>query len=107
MADPALEKELNAIKEDMARLRTDLGELTQAMKGLAADRATDAGQRLDEEVRAAREVLERKLREAEDMGADAVGEAHERIGRYPFTSMLTAFGVGFILAKMMELGGRR
>jgi hypothetical protein len=58
-------------------------------------------------MRGAWEDLEEKLDEVLEQGRSKVGDLETRVGQHPAGSLLTAFGVGFVLAKLLELGGRR
>ena len=46
MADDVLAKELETLKADIAKLRVDVSDLTQAVKGVASEKAGDAKERL-------------------------------------------------------------
>ncbi len=106
MAEEELRAELQALKEDLARLRADLGGLVEALKEAGAERAEGYRERVGEELRRRREAVERRLDEARERGRQAVEELGEEVGAHPFSSLLAAFGVGFVLARLLD-GGRR
>lgn len=79
-----LNKEIEALKADLASLRSDISRLTGAARDDISDfagSARDRGQKMEEGF-------------------------EKRIGEHPWSSLLTAIGVGFVLAKVMDRGGR-
>jgi ElaB/YqjD/DUF883 family membrane-anchored ribosome-binding protein len=74
---------------------------------LCLQKTSDANARVHEEIRQAREELRRKVNEARDYGEQRVSDFEGQVGDHPLGSVLAAFGVGFVVAKLMELGGRR
>ena len=53
-----------------------------------------------------RKALREKLAEARSRGYEAKEKVDDQIATHPYTSLLTAFGVGFVLAKVLHLGDR-
>jgi ElaB/YqjD/DUF883 family membrane-anchored ribosome-binding protein len=107
MADDALAKELETLKADIAKLRADVSDLTKVIKNVAADKTDDAKSNVYDEIQEAREELRRKINEARDYGKQRVDELEGQVGEHPLGSVLAAFGVGFVIAKLMDIGGRR
>jgi ElaB/YqjD/DUF883 family membrane-anchored ribosome-binding protein len=107
MADDALRKDLDALKADIAKLREDMAGLTDTMRAAAGDRVADAKGRVEERARQAREELGERVDAAMGQGRRLVDEVDQQIGKRPFSSLLTAFGLGFIIAKLLDVGGRR
>lgn len=85
------EKEMNQIKSDIAELRKDFAALTSTLKTEAGDKARRGYQR-------AREAGE----EAQDYARAGAREVESHIEERPFTSVLSAFGIGFIIGKLMD-----
>ena len=107
MTDDPVRKELDALKADLAQLREDIAGLTAAVRDVAADKAQQTRADTRERLHNAWEELERKLDEVIEQGRSAMGGVQNQIGQHPAGSLLTAFGVGFIIAKLLDLGGRR
>ncbi|MEJ2061415.1 MAG: hypothetical protein P8Y64_13165 [Gammaproteobacteria bacterium] len=107
MADDPIRKELDALKSDIAQLRQDIAGLTGAVRDVASDKVQDTKAETQERLKGAWEDLEQKLNEVLDQGKATVGTVENQIGQHPAGSVLTAFGVGFIVAKLLDLGGRR
>lgn len=102
-----IRKELDALKNDIAQLRKDIASLTSAVKDVASDKVENGKAQARERVNNAWEDIERKLDDLLGQGRDTVRNVEQKIGEHPTGSILTAFGVGFLVAKLMDLGGRR
>lgn len=99
--------ELNALKADIAQLRDDLRALTDAVKGVAAERVSSGRQRAEEQARKAWEDVERRFEEALNRGRAAAGNVEQEVTQHPALSLFTAFGAGFLIAKLLETRGPR
>lgn len=106
MAEEPIQKELDALKADIAQLRKDISGLTAAVKEVASQKASSTKENAQQRVQGAWEDIERKLDEVLNQGQATVGDIEDRITQHPAGSMLTAFGLGFIIAKLMDIGGR-
>ncbi|WP_156782088.1 DUF883 family protein [Acidihalobacter aeolianus] len=99
--------EMNAIREDLSKLRADVAELTHALKDLAVNRAGTARDQAKAGVAEARERLKQQANRAGEQGREYYDAFEQQIGERPMTSLLVSFGIGFVLAKLLDLGGRR
>ena len=106
MAENDLKKEMEQLRADLSSLRSDVSELAKAMKSAGSRKADDVRDSVDEELNKYREALRAKLDEARARGYEAKDKMDEQIVSHPYGSLLTAFGVGFIIAKLMHLGER-
>lgn len=107
MADTNLQNELNTLKEDIAKLRLDMADLGTALKDVAAERARNAKSRLAEGAEELSAGVRERLDEARQKGREVVDGLEEQIAGHPMGSIITAFGVGFIIASMMNSGGSK
>ena len=92
MADTAnYEKNLDQLRADFDALRSDVSSLVQTLKSEAIDHA---------------QVGMDKLKHAGGQAADQVrvgaAAVERQIEDRPLTSVLAAFGIGFIIGKLME-----
>lgn len=101
-----IRKELDALKNDIAQLRKDIASLTTAVKDVAADKVEDTKSQAREKINNAWEGLESKLDEVLGQGKETVRAVEKKIGEHPAGSLLTAFGVGFLVAKLLDMRGR-
>lgn len=106
MAEDPIRKELDALKADIAQLRTDIVGLTKVIKDVASEKVTNTRDDAQKRAQSAWEDVERKLNEAIDKGRATVGDIEDKITAHPSGSILTAFGLGFIIAKLMDVGHR-
>jgi len=107
MADRPFEQELEALKLDIASLRTDVADLATAIRGVSGEKADDFKATMQENIRATREKVRARLLEARAKSKDAMSGMEETIGEHPIGSIATAVGVGFLIAKLMDMGNRR
>ena len=107
MADNDVRKEMEQLRNDLAALRADVADLTKALKNAGANKAESVRNSIEEEIEMYREALRKKLDEARSRGYEAKEKVDDQIATHPYTSLLTAFGVGYVLAKLLHLGERR
>lgn len=106
-ASPDIEAELAALKDDVARLRDDIASLADALKQVAAGYNDEAKARTREKVARAKEQVDEQIDRVMAGGRDAMEGVESRITERPIASLLTAATFGFILAKLLDIGGRR
>ena len=83
--------ETEALKKDMDQLRRDLGALTEAFKRNSQQRAQAGAEQ-------ARDQFDQVRRQAEGQAEQVGSHIKER----PFTSVLSAFGVGLLIGKLIS-----
>jgi len=102
MADTNLDKELEALRADMAKLRGDLAGLADAVKEAGQRRVEGAQESLTELAAALRDEVRGAFGVARDRSKKSVDAVEHTIEERPFLSLLTAFGVGVLLAKLLD-----
>jgi len=100
MVDKNVQDELQTLKDDVAKLRTDVSELVGLLKDLGADKIDEARGTVEEGLRARREQLRESVGRAKARGKKAADDIEEQITEHPLSSLLAAFGLGFIIAKL-------
>ena len=93
MAD--VEKELKTLRDDMVRLRGDLADLASALKDAGAEKLEGGTKDIRKDIRRGLEDLRGRSRRAVQLFEDEIEER-------PFTAVLSAFAVGFVLAKLFD-----
>ena len=78
--------DMEALRQELAQLRTDFSVMTKTLKGLAGDARSEAYARVRDGADKARVQAER--------AADTVSHSIEE---RPFTSILVAFAVGLLM----------
>lgn len=104
MAEDPLRKELDALKADIAQLRTDVVSLTKVIKDTASEKVSSTKDEAQKRAQSAWEDAERKFEETIEKGRATVSQLEEKISANPGGSLLTAFGLGFVIAKLMDIG---
>lgn len=101
-----LRKEVDELRADLKALRSDIGELTRAVGELAGEQVQGARESIKDEVGRAREALRRGAASAKARGQAAQEDIESEISDHPYASMAISFGLGFIIAKFMEMSSR-
>jgi ElaB/YqjD/DUF883 family membrane-anchored ribosome-binding protein len=99
-------EEIDALKDDIARLREDIANLASSVLGAASDTLDDARARVDSKGREARDEVMGKLDEGLDHGKQFLDDLDTQVTRHPVGSVLIAFGVGLLIAKILGSGDR-
>lgn len=107
MADRDIISEIRQLKEDLAALQQDVSGLTELIRDLGAERFDDVKTSAAENLRARREALRRRLDAAEARGRETAEGIGDAIGSYPLGSAAMAFGIGFLVSRLLEAGARR
>lgn len=85
------QKDIDDLKAQISSLKSDMSNIAESLSRLSGDVVTDGRDRLKQ----ATEDQRRKAKEGR--------EALEReITERPLTSMAAAFGIGFMLAKLLD-----
>jgi ElaB/YqjD/DUF883 family membrane-anchored ribosome-binding protein len=100
-------EEIDALKDDINKLREDIANLASAMLGAASDTLDDAKDKVDGKAREAGDEFIGKMNEGLDHGKQFMDDLDTRVARNPVGSVLVAFGVGLLIAKLLGNGDRR
>lgn len=102
MAESELKREMEALRADLAKLREDFGGVADALKEAGHKKADGVREGLADLLHSVREELRSVLDQGKDKGKKSVEAVENQIEQRPLTSLLTAFGVGFVLAKLLD-----
>lgn len=102
-----LRKELDKLKADMARLRSDTSEVSRTLREIGGDELRAWGESAEHEFQRRRQRLRRGMDAGRERGRRAMEEMEEEVGAHPYASVFAALGVGFILAKLLDIVTRR
>ena len=87
----AVDEELTKLRKDMEQLRGDIMSLTEAFKDLGVEKGRAAMARAKSTGASVRD------------DADALkARAHREIEERPITSVLTSFGIGFLVGMLLD-----
>lgn len=102
-----LRDEINELKSDLDGLRADVSTIARTLRQNSGEQVDEMRDSVRDEIRKGRETLKRRVNEARARSRETMGEVEESIGEHPYTSVAAAFGVGFALAKLIELANHR
>ena len=100
-------EEIQALKADIANLRADVADLAGTMQSVAGNRASRFRDSIQSELNDRTDRLRQRFDDVRTRGRKQLDDIEENVGEHPLGSLAAAVGVGFVLAKLMELGGRR
>jgi ElaB/YqjD/DUF883 family membrane-anchored ribosome-binding protein len=90
--------DLEALIDDLATLRTDFAAIVGQIKSGAVDHASERAEQLLGQISdRANELYET----VSEQGTQSVEAVSERVRARPITSLLLAFGLGFIVSRMV------
>lgn len=95
MASEDITGELNKLKKDISDLRADMASLVKTLKDAGLDQGREAFDRAYERARQAGESVRERAE-------DAYGVFGKEVESRPLTSVLTAFGVGFVAGMLLD-----
>jgi ElaB/YqjD/DUF883 family membrane-anchored ribosome-binding protein len=90
--------EVDQLKDSFGQLRADVVNLFSHVFGLGRSGAEAARDSASD----AMENLKSKLNDIKDRGSDQVASVGKKVEENPMASAMIAFGVGFLLAKMLH-----
>ena len=99
-------EEIDALKDDINRLREDIANLASAVLGAAGDTLDDARDKVGGKAREAGDEFIGKMNEGLGHGKQFMDDLDTRVARNPVGSVLVAFGVGLLIAKLLRSGDR-
>jgi ElaB/YqjD/DUF883 family membrane-anchored ribosome-binding protein len=102
MADPDLGAELEILKDDIAKLREDLAELTDALRDRDRGRGSEEKTSWAELAESLKEEVCRGLEGARERSKKSMETMEQQVEQRPLLSLLAAFGVGLFLGKLFD-----
>jgi len=102
MAERDLNKEMETLRDDMAKLRTDLSAIADTLKDVGRGRVDEAKASLSSLAESLKEELRKGLEGARDRSKKSVETVEQQIEQRPLLSLLAAFGFGVLLGKILD-----
>lgn len=102
MTERTLNDEVDNLKNDISKLSGDVAALLSLMKDLGAEKVDGARESLDEEMVKRREELRQRLRDVQARGESAAESLEEEVALHPMRSVMLAFGLGYVAAKLFR-----
>jgi len=102
MSAHTVSSELDSLRSDVSKLRSDLAGLAEALLKAGKHEAGAAREKLEEEVSKRLDSLREKAATVRDAGQTAIETIENQIEERPFISMLVAFAVGLVFGKLVD-----
>lgn len=96
METEALQQQVGELKEDLAKLRGDMGEILRTVIEVTKSGAGEAKQKLESKAREQIDHMAEALAATREHGKMACHHIGEQIEHHPMCSVLTALGVGYL-----------
>jgi ElaB/YqjD/DUF883 family membrane-anchored ribosome-binding protein len=90
-----LESEFDTFKDDLNKLRSDISNLSAALRDTTSETVR-------EQVDTIRNRVDQITRDAREHGRQTLDDLTDRIEERPLTSVLIAFGVGVLLGRLLD-----
>lgn len=103
MAEKTLDKELDALKADIASLREEIAGLAAGVRNFAGIR-DEAAQQEGHRIWA---DLLHKFDSSRIQGEKVARDLAAEVEQHPLASIMAAFGLGFIIAKLWNKGSKQ
>ena len=100
-------EEVKVLKEDIAKLREDIASLASAVLGAASDTLGDAKAKVNGKGQEAKDKFTDRMSDGIDRGKQFMDDIDTQVSRHPVGSVLVAFGVGLLIAKLLGSGNSR
>ena len=94
------EENIDALKEELQTLRTQMENLAKSLEKDASGRAGAAD--LEDQFDKYQKIAADKLQKALNAGNDGVENISERIRQNPLGSLLLAFGAGYVFSRLFR-----
>lgn len=102
MATNVADKEVEKLRAEMDTLRADLARLTEQLSRTAKAGASAASDSAREEYARLREEMDRVAGIVGDRSRQGMHMVQDQVETHPFVSLGAAFGVGFLLGKLLD-----
>ncbi|MEZ4598603.1 MAG: hypothetical protein R2940_02300 [Syntrophotaleaceae bacterium] len=97
MDEKVIQKEIDAIRQDLKQLQADTIQLKEDSKNLTSDMVKLARQKLEEETQKLLKRLQETSDDLRQHGQEAVRLIEKQVDEKPIITLLTATGIGFFL----------
>lgn len=85
------DKDLKELRSELATLRSDFSEISKTLKRISGERYAEG-----------RDKVNQGIERGRQQARDSLGEFEREIEARPLTSVAAAFGVGFVLGKLLD-----
>lgn len=93
-----IQEEVQALKSDIAKIRTDIQDLISQLKEIGKQKIDEVRDSFESELSEQKERVRATTGRVKARGREAADEIEFQIGEHPLGSLVTAFGIGYLLA---------
>ena len=98
------EKANEALREEFETLRKEVTEMMLLLKDKGSDCSEAIGDKVEEKLEDYQEKAGDTIHTAYEKGTEGVEEISKRIQKNPVGSLCVAFGLGYLISKLMDQG---
>lgn len=97
-----VQQQMSDLKEDLLKLRGDLGGVLRTMMEATKSEAGEARERLETKAREQLDQIAAAMTGAREQGRVMAGRLCDQIETHPMASVLSAMGAGFIIGMLLN-----
>ncbi len=95
-------QDVEALKEELASLRTDVASLVEAMKSQQTASGASDNMQSEEGGNEQWNELKARIEEARQQSEQISREVSEEVRKHPLASIAIAFGIGYLASKIIK-----
>jgi ElaB/YqjD/DUF883 family membrane-anchored ribosome-binding protein len=95
-------QETDDLREELQALRKEVSEMMSILQSKGGSYAEELGEKVSDKLDSYQENLKESAETAYEMGGEGVDEIGKRIRKNPITSLCVAFGIGYLISKVMD-----
>jgi len=88
------------LARQIKQIQSDFASLAETLKSIGLDRIGDVSEAFSDAVEQASDAVHDSTAEARERGENLAADVRDAITRNPFRTILVAFGVGYLLARL-------
>jgi ElaB/YqjD/DUF883 family membrane-anchored ribosome-binding protein len=88
------------LARQIKRIQSDIAALAETLKGIGIERMSDVSDAFNDAIETASDAVHDSTAEARQRGESFAADVKDAITRNPFSAILVAFGVGYILSRL-------
>lgn len=92
------------LREEFETLRKEVSDMMELLKDKGSSYAEEMGGKMEEKLETYQEKARESAEAAYEKGSEGVGEIGNRVRKNPLLSLGIAFGVGYVISKLMDQG---
>jgi ElaB/YqjD/DUF883 family membrane-anchored ribosome-binding protein len=98
-------QELETLKADIAKLRSDLANLAQKLMDVGVDEVGGVRETLAGQVQSVMDTMRQVIGDTRERGRKTIEGVQQRVEERPYVILFVALAAGFLLTKLLELRG--